>query len=154
MFLGPPWRTVAHINKALLLSVSSSLLGVCFAFTSNKFIRGKIKIGINGIFLHYLLSLLFLLYFSFVNCGYTFFSFNWILWTRCFHVWLWFLGDNNWRVRKDRVTRVALQRDDVELVAVNDLFITTYYMVTSSFHSRIQYNNINIYLFSCAALCM
>ncbi|GMN42675.1 hypothetical protein TIFTF001_011876 [Ficus carica] len=56
-------------------------------------------------------------------------------------------------VRKDRATRVTLQRDDVELVAVNDLFITTYYMVTSSFHSRIQYNNINIYLYSCAALC-
>lgn len=29
------------------------------------------------------------------------------------------------------VARVALQRDDIELVAVNDPFITTDYMVTS-----------------------
>lgn len=33
------------------------------------------------------------------------------------------------------VARVALQRDDVELVAVNDPFITTDYMVTYYFIS-------------------
>lgn len=47
------------------------------------------------------------------------------------------------------MARVALQRDDVELVAVNNPFITTDYMVTSSLHSHILHVYIYMYLYLC-----
>lgn len=40
------------------------------------------------------------------------------------------------------VARVALQRDDVELVAVNDPFITTDYMVTSVLFRELAFHSV------------
>lgn len=86
---------------------------------------GKIKIGINGVCFYY---------FQLHSCVCIFVH-------SCMHVCLCFLENDDffWVVfetgegfgRIGRlVARVALERDDVELVAINDPFITTDYMVT------------------------
>lgn len=86
---------------------------------------GKIKIGINGVYFTIFNSIRVCVFVH--SCMHTCLCF---LENDDFLFWVVFeTGEGFGRIGR-LVARVALERDDVELVAINDPFITTDYMVT------------------------
>lgn len=106
----------SQLNLISLLKFFLCFQSFLLAMASGK----KIKIGINGklFFTWFIYSI----YFKEISFWSTRFVMDLL-------VWCWFYFESGFGRIGRLVARVALQRDDVELVAVNDPFISTDYMV-------------------------